>query len=308
MSTLGTFARFVPMKGNPIEKVLGLGKKAIKKTKNKGGALVSSSGSALATTGSKAVKGNPTSSSALSYALPDATKARAKGRRGTQTAIEGTAEKKKSNMLPLALLGGGVAVGTGAGIATRAALSKKKKAEMSGNTNTASFAESDPFKPRTSFQKKNASSGVRDKEKQRFAEAFGNADEAGKKAMEKQSGKYLRQRNIENLTDAKGGIGKAYGKAGLKDVANVSTAVAGMGERKLINAGKNSKSKIVQDLAKGAEAIGRKGYTAGATGARGVLNKIAGRTLTGKAVRLGAAGAGIAAIGGAMKKKREDQY
>jgi hypothetical protein len=38
------------------------------------------------------------------------------------------------------------------------------------------------------------------------------------------------------------------------------------------------------------------------------LNKIAGRTLTGKAVRLGAAGAGIAAIGGAMKRKREDQY
>ena len=307
MGTLSTFARFVPMKGNPVEKALGVGKKAFKKVSSKGGALVPSSGSALTATGSKAIQGK-SGSSALSYALPDATKVRAKGSRGTQAALEGGTDKKKSKLgLYLGLGGAGLAA-AGGGTALAVANKKKKEAKMSGNSETASFAESDPFKPNTPFQKKNASAGVRDKEKQRFAEAFGNADEAGKKAMEKQSGKYLRQRNIENLTDAKGGMKKAYGKAGLKDVANVSTAVAGMGERKLINAGKNSKSKIVQDLAKGAEAIGRKGYTAGATGARGVLNKIAGRTLTGKAVRLGAAGVGLSAIGGAMKKKNQEQY
>lgn len=110
------------------------------------------------------------------------------------------------------------------------------------------------------------------------------------------------QKQVEQSVDNKGF------RNSVKAIADKTAAAGGSLERKLMNKAQNSDKSWVKGLAEGAEKAGKAGYKAGATGARGVLNKIAGRTLTGKAVRLGAAGAGIAAIGGAMKKKREDQY
>lgn len=255
----------------------------------------------------------PKKGGALTWALPDARNARAKvGRRNP--ALPAGEDKKKSNLgLILGLAGGGAALAGGGATAIALANRKKKKAspeaeaKMSSPHGLASFAEVDPFKPQTSNAKKNAAKGTRDKEKQFYAEAFGKADDEGKAAMQKQSGKYLRQRNIENIVDSKDGMGKAYNKGGLKDVGNVTAAVLGNPERNLIASGKKSGNKFVRDLAEGAEGFGRSGYRAGATGARGVLNKVVGRTATGKVARLGAAGLGLSAIGGAMRRKREGE-
>jgi hypothetical protein len=108
------------------------------------------------------------------------------------------------------------------------------------------------------------------------------------------------QNQVEQSVDNKGF------RNSVKAIADKTTAAGGSLERKLMAKAQNSDKGWVKGLAEGAEKAGKAGYQAGATGARGVLNKIAGRTLTGKAVRLGAAGAGIAAIGGAMKRKRQE--
>ena len=108
------------------------------------------------------------------------------------------------------------------------------------------------------------------------------------------------QKQVENSVDNKGF------RNSVKAIADKTTAAGGSLERKLMSKAQNSDKGWIKGLAEGAEKAGSAGYKAGATGARGVLNKIAGRTLTGKAVRLGAAGAGLAAIGGAMKKKNQE--
>lgn len=113
--------------------------------------------------------------------------------------------------------------------------------------------------------------------------------------------KLKQQQQVESSVDNKG-IRNTLKSAGEK-----VTAAGGSLERKLIAKGQNSDKGWIKGLAEGAEKAGKAGYKAGATGARGVLNKIAGRTLTGKAVRLGAAGAGIAAIGSALKKKNNNE-
>lgn len=120
------------------------------------------------------------------------------------------------------------------------------------------------------------------------------------KATQERLKKYAGQRGVERNIDAGGDIYK--GAKGMEYVTRTG-ALLGSPERALIQAGKASKNEFVQNLAKGAEKVGRLGYKPGA----GVLNKVVGRTLTGKAARLGVAGLGLSAIGGAMKRNRQEQ-
>ena len=123
-----------------------------------------------------------------------------------------------------------------------------------------------------------------------------------KKAKAESLGKLNNQKSVEGIAD-----GLGFRKS-VKTLAGDVTAVGGNPERALIAKGKASEG-IGKTLAEGAEKFGKMGFKEGASGARGVLNKVAGRSLTGKAVRLGAAAAGIAAIGGALRgKKRDEQY
>jgi hypothetical protein len=330
MSTLGTFAKYADFKtyrlagkGNPIERIfqgkgrlsgknavdiIDEGVKKVNAPKKK--AVMRRDPSTQIVPMKTAQPSGQGKGGALTWALPDARNARAKV--GRRNAALPAGEDKKSNLgLILGLAGGGAALAGGGATAIALANRKKKassetESKMSSPHGLASFAEVDPFKPQTRGQKRNASADIRDKEKQAWAETFGKADDEGKAAMNKQSAKYLRQRNIENIVDSKDGMGKAYNKGGLKDVGNVTTAVLGNPERNLIASGKKSNNKFVRDLAEGAESFGRKGYQAGATGGRKLVNKLVGRTLTGKVARLGAAGTGLAVIGSAMRRNRDE--
>jgi len=122
---------------------------------------------------------------------------------------------------------------------------------------------------------------------------------AAKKARTESLGKLNGQKSIEGVAD-----GLGFRKS-VKTLANDISAVGGNPERALIAKGKASEG-FGKTLAEGAEKFGKMGFKEGGIGARGVLNKVAGRTLTGKAVRLGAAGAGIAAIGSALSKKNKN--
>ena len=131
--------------------------------------------------------------------------------------------------------------------------------------------------------------------------SMGGKYSEGKKAVLERRGKLNSQKLVEAGSDKLGFLDSA------KLAGRQVTATAGNPERALIAKGKASEG-FVKGLAEGAEKFGKAGYREGAIGVRGALNKVAGRTLTGKAVRLGAAGVGIAAIGSALRKKREDQY
>ena len=131
--------------------------------------------------------------------------------------------------------------------------------------------------------------------------SMGGKYSEGKKAVLERRGKLNSQKLVEAGSDKLGFLDSA------KLAGRQVTATAGNPERALIAKGKASEG-FVKGLAEGAEKFGKAGYREGAGGVRGALNKVAGRTLTGKAVRLGAAGVGIAAIGSALRKKREDQY
>lgn len=108
------------------------------------------------------------------------------------------------------------------------------------------------------------------------------------------------QKLVESNIDAGGDIYK--GAKGMEYVTRTG-ALLGSPERGLIEAGKASKNEFVQNLAKGAEKVGRLGYKPGA----GVMNKVVGRTFTGKVARLTGVGLGLSAIGGAMKRNRQEQ-
>lgn len=310
MSTLGTFAEFGVLQD--VGEALKRGKRfitknvpeAAKKAVTKGGALVKSETGSLTTTSAEKSGALALRDSAMKSATPTNSSLAVRSQQNVDTATP----KKKSNLGLYLGLGGAAAAGGVTALALSGGKKEKKEADMSYNSTLRTFAEeSDPFVIKTKAGADAAKKGIRDKEKQYYAESYGKADGVGKEALKKQSGKYLRQRNIENIVDSKGGIKDAYSKGGIKDVVRTTLAVSGKPERAAINAGKNSKSKIVRDIASGAEELGRKGFRAGATGGRGLVNKLVGRTVTGKVARLGAAGAGIAAVGSALKRKEKEE-
>lgn len=194
-----------------------------------------------------------------------------------------------------------IMIGSGlglAGLGTLGAIAynnrdSKKRADMSANTAFANFV---------SKEKKDAVKAMTQ---------TGNADadavikkvrDETRKARRKELGNLKKQQGFESAADR----GDVYKNAKGGEYINRTLAAAGSPERALISQGKRSKNEFVQNIAKGAENIGGAGYKAGATGLRKVGNAIAGRTLTGKAVRLGAAGIGLSAIGGAMKRNRQE--
>jgi hypothetical protein len=194
-----------------------------------------------------------------------------------------------------------IMIGSGlglAGLGTLGAIAynnrdSKKRADMSANTAFANFVSKD---------KKDAVKAMTQ---------TGNADadavikkvrDETRKARRKELGNLKKQQGFESAADR----GDVYKNAKGGEYINRTLAAAGSPERALIAQGKRSKNEFVQNIAKGAENIGGAGYKAGATGLRKVGNAIAGRTLTGKAVRLGAAGIGLSAIGGAMKRNRQE--
>lgn len=199
----------------------------------------------------------------------------------------------------------GAGLGTaGLGTAGAIALSNRKKnANMSGINAYSSFAKK-TYGEVTDAMRAGSGSDLSADQLAKIKAVKDNKqklDADQLKEVQKRAGDLKSQRSLEKAVDA----GKDTGKASL--IAR-GAALAGSPERDLIRSGKASDKKWVKGLAEGAEKFGKLGYKSGATGARGVLNKVVGRTGTGKIARLGAAGAGIAAIGGAMKRKREDQY
>ena len=129
------------------------------------------------------------------------------------------------------------------------------------------------------------------------------AEEIAKKA--ERAKRAATQRKLEQQIDRGG---NAY-KIKNDDVGVVgrTTALLGSPERGAIEKGKKSKNSFVKGLAENAEKFGKLGYQEGAEGWRRYANKAVGRTATGKVARLGAAGVGLAAIGGAMKRNRQER-
>lgn len=124
------------------------------------------------------------------------------------------------------------------------------------------------------------------------------------KSTQERLKKYGGQRAVERNIDKGGDVYK--GAKGM-DYVTRTGALLGSPERNMIAAGKNSKNGFIKGASEVAEKVGRAGYKTGAIGARGVLNKVVGRTATGKVARLGAAGIGLSAIGGAMKRNRQER-
>ncbi len=140
----------------------------------------------------------------------------------------------------------------------------------------------------------------------------GNADADAAIKMVRDESRKARRKELTNLKTQKGfesaaDRGDAYKNAKGGEYISRTLATAGSPERALIRQGKNSKNEFIKSIATNAEKIGSTGYKQGATGLRKAGNAIAGRTLTGKAVRLGAAGVGLSAIGGAMKRNRQER-
>lgn len=139
----------------------------------------------------------------------------------------------------------------------------------------------------------------------------GNADADAAIKMVRDESRKNRRKELANLKTQRGfesaaDRGEAFKNAKGGDMVARTLAVAGSPERALIAQGKRSQNGFVKGLAEAAENIGKAGYKEGATGLRKVGNAIAGRTMIGKGVRLGAAGLGLSAIGGAMKRKRQE--
>ncbi len=140
----------------------------------------------------------------------------------------------------------------------------------------------------------------------------GNADADAAIKLVRDESRKARRKELTNLKTQKGfesaaDRGDAYKNAKGGEYISRTLATAGSPERALIRQGKNSKNEFIKSVATNAEKIGSAGYKQGATGLRKAGNAIAGRTLTGKAVRLGAAGLGLSAIGGAMKRNRQER-
>jgi len=105
-------------------------------------------------------------------------------------------------------------------------------------------------------------------------------------------------------------------KTNIKNLKSVSAnkvpatlaAYGGNPERRVLKAGKASDSAIVKTAADALEGFGKLGYLEGATGNRNLLNKVVGRTASGKVARtlglLGTVGVGKAAL----RKRKEERF
>lgn len=240
--------------------------------------------------GDDAVKTGSKAASMVQYPkganLPMKSKQRMKGSR-----LEKLRGIKNRNIM----IGSGLGL---AGLGTLGAIAynnrdSKKRADMSANTAFANFV---------SKEKKDAVKALTQTGNADADAAIKLVRDESRKARRKELGNLKKQQGFESMADR----GNTYKGAKGGEYINRTLAVAGSPERGLIAQGKRSKNELVQNIAKGAENIGGAGYKAGATGLRKVGNAIAGRTLTGKAVRLGAAGIGLSAIGGAMKRNRQE--
>jgi hypothetical protein len=223
------------------------------------------------------------------------------------------AEIAKKKRLKMRNLGVGIGLGTAglAGLGAAAYLNRDsgRRAEMGYESAFANFQATQMELPlglpsSKSGKKRDLTAdelaGIKKRSKK--PDSVMSADDI--KATQERLKKYGGQRAAERNIDKGGDIYK--GAKGM-DYVTRTGALLGSPERQAIAAGKASKNEIVQNIAKGAEGFGRLGYKTGAIGGRGVLNKVVGRTATGKVARLGAAGVGLAAIGGAMKRNRQER-
>lgn len=185
----------------------------------------------------------------------------------------------RNNAIAGTALGVGGAGALGTGLYLNRNSSKNKMSEMSRLKSYADFAD-EPVKTAQEI-----------------------AEEAAKKA--KRAKRAAMQRKLEGQIDRGG---NAY-KIKNDDVGVIArtTALLGSPERASIASGKKSKNEFIKGLAENAEKLGRLGYQEGAEGWRRYANKAVGRTFTGKVARLGVAGLGLSAIGGAMKRNRQEQ-
>lgn len=214
-----------------------------------------------------------------------------------------------------------IIIGSGlglAGLGTAGAIAynnrnASRNSEMSANSAYANFASLRADRTAEEIAKADASIARKRKLVKPLTET-GNADaDAAIKSVRdiardnrrKEVGKLNKQRAIERNVDSGGDVYK--GAKGAGDYLARTSALLTSPERMAIQAGKNSKNGFVSGLAEGAEKFGKAGYKEGATGLRKVGNALVGRTVTGKVARLGAAGLGLSAIGGAMKRNRQER-
>jgi len=225
--------------------------------------------------------------SAEAKAIMPAMKVTKQSEASKKRVADSMAEIAKKKGLKIRNLGLGIGLGTAglAGLGAAAYLNRdsNRRANMSAKSAFANFAET------------TRKIGKGDKAVEYTMDELANIKKSSKATQA--------QKAVERSIDRGDDIYK--GAKGM-DYVTRTGALLGSPERGLITSGKKSKNELVRNIAKGAEKFGSLGYKQGATGARGVLNKVAGRTVTGKAVRLGAAGIGLSAIGGAMKRNRQE--
>lgn len=287
MSTLGTFAKYSDFAGET-------GKKRGRPKKEAATYVVDTSkpqsGMVEMKPAPKAVTPAAKPVSQMQYPeganLPYKSKQRAKGSK-----LQKLKGIKNRNLM----IGAGLGL---AGLGTAGAIAynnrnSNKRSEMSSGSAFANFVSKD---------KKDAVKAMTQ---------TGNADadavikkvrDESRKNRRKELANLKTQRGFESAADR----GEAFKNAKGGDMVARTLATAGSPERALIAQGKKSKNGFIKGLAEGAEKVGSAGYKQGATGLRKAGNAIAGRTLIGKGVRLGAAGLGLSAIGGAMKRKRQE--
>ena len=269
----------------------------------------------IATQGSNAIT-RPTAEAKKIMPAMKVTKQSEKSKKAVADSIAEIAKKKSLKMRNLAV-GGGLGL---AGLGTLGAIAYNnrnsgRRSEMSFGSAFANF-QATGYNPTT--KKANRFGEVTPEMKAGTGTAL-TKDQMDKlteiKKKEKMSAedikstqerlkKYGGQRAVERNIDKGGDVYK--GAKGM-DYVTRTGALLGSPERNIIAAGKKSKNDFIKGSANAAEGFGRLGYKTGAIGARGVLNKVVGRTATGKLARLGAAGIGLSAIGGAMKRNRQER-
>lgn len=293
MSTLGTFANFM---ARPTKKELAEKKAAMQAAKQPTGLQpVKQYAEGATNVPNKQYRlGETNVPSQQAANMPTKSNRRvAKGKK----APEGFGKLDKLKKLKTRNLIVGAGLGL-AGLGTAGAIAynnrnAKKQADMSGYSDIASFVSQD----RKDAVKKMTQTGNADADA-----AIKMVRDETRKARRKELGKVAKQKGFESAADK----GDAFKNAKGGEYIGRTLATAGSPERAVIAQGKKSQNSFIKGAANAAEKFGSAGYKEGATGLRKVGNAIAGRSVIGKAVRLGAAGVGLSAIGGAMKRKRQE--
>lgn len=330
MSTLGTFANFMARSTKAQTEAKKVAKKAEQATAGLVTGLTASKGSSVNQRAlemqakAKAALAKPATSSALATQVAPTTnmpKAPSKNvLDARKKRLDLRAAKGRNKIIGGSVLGGLGLLGAGA-IAYNSRNSGRRS-EMSSGSAFANFAEKKVIVPTPdgrdprfikSYGKvtdaERAGTGTALTEDQRKAlteskkgKQVANSDQI--KASQERLKKYAGQRTVEKNIDKGGNIYK--GAKGF-DYVSRTGALLGSPERAAIAAGKKSKNGFLKGSTEVAEKVGRAGYKTGATGWRNIANKAVGRTVTGKVARLGAAGIGLSAIGGALKRNRQER-